>query len=157
MQRGRIPIAAIPFAVYAFAQTQTGQSADRTFHFKNLSGPPQLAEIVTALRQVAGIPRYSSDEAAGTVTVRGTPEQVELASWLVDLLDVTTGKPGVHEYAKDGSVARVFYLTNLTKPQSVQELITTLRQVPQLQKLSLQESGALALEAHPNKLHWQLG
>ena len=99
-----------------------------------------LEEISVVLRSVAGISQQSLDDSLRTLTVNGTDSQVGVASWLVQQLDLpaAAASAGVHEYrppASDDDVVRVFYLQHAPRPQDLQEIVTAIRSVADVQRL----------------------
>jgi len=81
--------------------------------------------------------------------VRGTNQQVSLAAWLVDQLNqpANVAAPAPHEYKLPGDdVARVFELTYPQTRQQLQEIVTLIRSIGDIQRLFLcNERRAVAL------------
>ena len=120
-------------ATAAFAQT-TG--ADGTFHFTSPQTPQSLQEAATILRTVADIPQVSIDASLATLTFHGPADKVALAQWMLGELDRPGGETALHEYPMaNGEVARVNFLTNVPNAQPMQEVLTVLRTVADLQKV----------------------
>jgi len=46
-----------------------------------------MQELVNAVRSIADVQRVMIDNAIATVTLRGTPAQASMATWLVQELD----------------------------------------------------------------------
>ena len=63
------------------------QSVIKTFYLANLSQPTELQDVVNALRQILEISRVQPLPSQGALVVRGTPDQIALASKLVTDLD----------------------------------------------------------------------
>src|SRR3954469_23447610 len=63
------------------------QSVIKTFYLANLSQPTELQDVVNALRQILEISRVQPLPSQGALVVRGTPDQIALASKLVGDLD----------------------------------------------------------------------
>jgi len=100
----------------------------------------QLEEIATMLRATVDIKQVSIDDTERTVSVEGTAAQIAMADWLVRQMDLPGKGPfsGVHEYrppATSDDVARVFELTNPETPQQLQEIVTLIRAIGDIQRL----------------------
>jgi general secretion pathway protein D len=63
------------------------QSVIKTFYLANLSQPPELQDVVNALRQILEIQKIQQLTSQGAIIVRGTPDQIALAEKLVRDLD----------------------------------------------------------------------
>ncbi|HEY7097472.1 MAG TPA: cohesin domain-containing protein [Terriglobales bacterium] len=63
------------------------QSVIKTFYMANLSQPTELQDVVNALRQILEISRVQPLPTQGALVVRGTPDQIALATKLVGDLD----------------------------------------------------------------------
>jgi len=123
--------AAIFFASFAHAQ--------QTFDFTNKPSPKGLQEIATVLRTVANIQNLSIDSTAATVTVTGTPDELATAGWIIHQLDqpVPSNSPQYVMPGKSDDVIQVFHLNHISPdtPQQIQEILTTLRTVGDIQKI----------------------
>jgi general secretion pathway protein D len=63
------------------------QSVIKTFYLGNLSQPTELQDVVNAMRQILEIQRIQPLPTEGAIVVRGTPDQIALATKLVGDLD----------------------------------------------------------------------
>jgi len=121
----------------------------RVFYLTHASTVQELQQIVTTVRSVADIPRVFIYNALNAVAVRGTGQQVSLAAWLVDQLNqpANVAAPAPHEYKLPGDdVARVFELTYPQTRQQLQEIVTLIRSIGDIQRLFLcNERRAVAL------------
>src|SRR5262245_324545 len=63
------------------------QSVIKTFYMANLSQPTELQDVVNALCQILEISRVQPLPTQGALVVRGTPDQIALATKLVGDLD----------------------------------------------------------------------
>jgi general secretion pathway protein D len=63
------------------------QNVIKTFYLANLSQPTEVQDVVNALRQILEISRIQPLVSQGALVVRGTPDQIALASKLVGDLD----------------------------------------------------------------------
>ena len=122
-----------------FVSVALGQDIDRVFRLKNAAAVISVQEIATTMRTVALIPKLSVDNASATLTIKGTPDQMALAEWLLPKLDVAEASNlGPQEHRVQGSsddVVMVFELAHATTIQGIQEIITTLRTVANIQKI----------------------
>src|SRR5579872_2017832 len=134
------------FASAAFGQVPGEQIVDRVFHFTHTETPQGFQQIATVMRMVAGIRQLSVVEAPRVLTLRGTADQIALAEWLFNELDKpATGQPVqqvqnsiVHEYRVPGSsddVVQVFYLTHTQTAQDLQEIVTAIRVIADIQRI----------------------
>src|SRR3954451_12310245 len=63
------------------------QSVIKTFYLSNISTPQELQDMVNAMRQILEIARIQQLPTQNAIVVRGTPDQIALASKLIDDLD----------------------------------------------------------------------
>jgi len=121
----------------------------RVFYLTHASTAQEVQEIVTTVRSVADIRRMLVYNALNAVAVRGTNQQISLAAWLVDQLNqpANVAAPAPHEYKLPGDdVARVFELTYPQTRQQLQEIVTLIRSIGDIQRLFLcNERRAVAL------------
>jgi hypothetical protein len=108
-------------------------------YFTHAATPQALQEIVTTIRSVADLQRLFINNALHAVVLRGGAAEVELADWLIQKLDLPGQNSAPPEYAYMGfhgpEVARVFYLVNPPTPRDVQEIITTIRSIADVQRI----------------------
>lgn len=136
---------AVAFATIFFASLAHAQ---KTFDFTNRPSPQGLQELATVLRTVGDIKGLSVDTAAATVTVNGTPDELATAGWILHQLDrpapadPSVPSPGANspQYVMPGKsddVMRVFHLNHVAPktPQEIQEILTVLRTVGDIQKV----------------------
>lgn len=123
-----------------FTSLGFGQQVDRVFQLKNATNVISRQEIASALHQLAHVEEPSIDNAAGTLTVKGTIDQLALIEWLVPRLDVAEGSdPGPQEYRVSGDaddVVVVLGLMHTTTIYGVQEICATLRSVANMRTLA---------------------
>jgi general secretion pathway protein D len=95
------------------------QNVVKTFYLGNVSGPTDLQDIVNAIRTVLEVQRIQQIPSQSAIVIKGTPDQLALASKMID--DIDKSKP---EVIVDVIVAQVRRdkLRNLgiTPPQNVQ-------------------------------------
>lgn len=119
-----------------FASVAFGQEVDRTFKLTNVTTAPGSQEIATLLRTVADIRNVNA--AVGTLTVKGTADQIATCEWLVPRLDVAVNTNGEQQYAVAGNandLLLVYGLAHTATTTGIQEIITTVRTVADIQKL----------------------
>lgn len=116
-------------------------------YLSHVDNPRDLQEIVNGVRSVTDIQRCSPMNQQKAIVMRGSPEQVKAADWLLGVLDQPAGaQPGGaagHEYrlaegawdARSGLVVRVAALTHLDTPEAIQEVINVTRSVADIQRL----------------------
>jgi type II secretory pathway component GspD/PulD (secretin) len=130
----RIILIALTVSV-SFAQT------NQVFQLTQNQTKQALQEIAVVLRGTGDIQQVSIDDLKGTLAVEGTPAQIATAAWLIHQMDLPANGPlsGVHEYrppaAGNNDVVRVFYLSHVLKPQDIQEIVTAVRSVADIQRL----------------------
>ncbi|HEY7617186.1 MAG TPA: secretin N-terminal domain-containing protein, partial [Terriglobales bacterium] len=66
---------------------EVDQNVIRTFYLSNVSTPQELQDLVNAMRQILEIARIQQLPTQNAIVVRGTPDQIALASKLIDDLD----------------------------------------------------------------------
>jgi hypothetical protein len=99
-----------------------------------------LQEIITALRTVADIQKVYTISSAKVIPLRGTPNQIALAKFILSELDqepATRQAATVHSMAVPGKplTAMVYGLAHADTFLAIQEMITSIRTVLQLQKI----------------------
>jgi hypothetical protein len=131
-----ISLALVAFA--AFGQTT------KVFRLTQNQSRQQLTELAVLLHWIADVPKPPIDDSIRTLTVNGTDSQIGLASWLIQRLDLPPNTPlgGVNEYRSPDSdaVVRVFYANNAATPQALQEIVTTIRSLGDIQRLFVYNS-----------------
>jgi hypothetical protein len=128
------------FLIIAFAASLAFGQTNRIFQLTQDENKQELEEIATVLRATGNIQQVSIDELKKTVTVGGSAGQIAIADWLVHQMDLPANAllSGIHEYrppAGSDDVVRVFYLTNASTPQELQEIVTTVRSVADIPRV----------------------
>ena len=126
----------------ASAQTPAPQNVDRVFHLTQNETARDLQEMATTLRSVVDIRQVASDDTSRTVTVAGTAAQMSMAEWLIHELDVPAPTSQPHRFVVPGmsnDVVRV-YFTHAATPQALQEIVTTIRSVADVQRIFVYNS-----------------
>jgi len=107
-----------------------------TYHFTTALTQQGVANVTTILQAVAFASEVSFDPASATFTFTGPPDLVNFAEWALPLIDRPAGDNAPHEYTfPSGDVGRVRFLQADATPQQVQEQLTILRTVADVQKI----------------------
>jgi hypothetical protein len=119
-----------------------------------IATPQHLQEAVNMIRSIAEAQRVVAIGAVRAIVVRGEPDQVALAEWLVNALAIPTTaegpamkppRPGL-----DALVTRVFYLKHTSTPLAFQEIANTVRSKAKIMRLTVYNpAGAIALRGTP--------
>jgi general secretion pathway protein D len=64
----------------------------KTFYISNVGAPEMLGSLSTMLRSTTKVPSIIADKTLNTLTIRGTPQEVELAEKLIRLWDKPKGE-----------------------------------------------------------------
>jgi hypothetical protein len=129
-----------PDGTHEYAVPDGGNDVVRVFFLAHPRTPQGLLEIGTATRGIADIGRVFFYTASSAIVLRATAGDIALAGWLVEQLDKPDAEPppGQHEYVIPGSkenVVRVFYPAHTRTAQSLQEMVTTIRSVADINRL----------------------
>jgi hypothetical protein len=138
----------------------------KTFDFANKLSARDVQEIITVLRVIVqpNNQQMSVDPETSTVTFRGTPGKLEMVDWLVRELDrpayTSTQRANISvqelpvphteqdQPGKNDEVIRVFFLTHTDSDRGIQEILTVLRTVADVQKVfNYAEQRALVVRA----------
>jgi hypothetical protein len=107
-----------------------------TWRFATTQPDHSLQEAATIVRTVASVPQVSVDLSTSTLTFSGPVGAVNFAEWILPQIDKSAGDAAAHEYRlPSGDIGRVNFVPNLQKPQELQELLTVLRTVADVQKI----------------------
>jgi general secretion pathway protein D len=94
------------------------QNVVKTFYLGNVSGPTDLQDIVNAIRTVLEVQRIQQIPSQSAIVIKGTPDQLALASKMID--DIDKSKP---EVIVDVIVAQVrrdkLHNLGITPPQNL--------------------------------------
>ncbi|HWE49537.1 MAG TPA: hypothetical protein VG273_07105 [Bryobacteraceae bacterium] len=128
---------AASLAFAAFAHPQVSSSYVKgTYYFTTPQTEQSLKEAATMVRTVADAPQSSVDSATSSLAFSGPLDGVNFAEWVLPLIDKATGEPGVREYKlRSGELGRVYFVPNAATPQAMQELLTVLRTVADVQRV----------------------
>ena len=110
----------------------------RLFFLSHVSTLQQLQEVATNVRAIVDMRRLFIYNTLHAMAVRGTNSQVTMAAWLVNQLDQPVGvvspAPNQYQLATD-DIAQVFNTTNPQNPQQLQEMVTTMRSIGDIQRI----------------------
>jgi hypothetical protein len=115
----------------------------RIYYVTHIQGPQSFQEIVNAVRVIPEIPKVFPYFEQGALAVRATDSQAAMTEWLFHQLDVPAGvqpvqSPTAHQYVSAGAAndqVQVLFLTHSLSPQSMQQIVNTIRVIPQLTKV----------------------
>jgi type II secretory pathway component GspD/PulD (secretin) len=124
----------------------------RVFNFSNKPSPQVMQEVLTLMRTLLDLSRVSGDAGTATVSIQASPDELAMADWLLREMDqpagprearrvdqyivpasvqaTPLGKPG-----KNDQVIKVFFLAHTENGRGVQQLLTVLRAVGDVQKV----------------------
>jgi type II secretory pathway component GspD/PulD (secretin) len=127
----------------------------------------ELQELVNLTRSTADIQRFFPCNAIDGIVSRGTPEQADMANWLIGQMDQPAGtlKPGHvdHAFPSDprANSAQLYVLGNIESVQAIQEAVNAVRTVADLQRLFPSNSRkALVMRGSSDQVafaDWMLG
>lgn len=138
-----------------------GKSDDqiRIYHLAHTPTTQGAQEILTVLRTVADVQKIFNYSPLNDLVVRGPAARIALVEYLINALDVVPGSVTASPefaYQPAGAppqVVRVFYLASARTPMQIQELLTTLRVVADIQKIfNVTAVPALAIRGTPADL-----
>ncbi len=134
------------FALTLFSGCALGAQTDGIFRFSTPQTARNIQEALTVVRTVAQLPQAAASSDNVTLTLHGTADDVATAQWILGILD-TGSETGIHQITTgSGDVARVSFLPYLQTPQAVQEALTVLRTVADIQKIfNYTQRGAIVM------------
>lgn len=126
-------------AAAAWAQTTASQSVSQVFHFTYAQSAFSIQEITNAIRGVGEVTQATLNMGAQTLTVTGTPAQLAMAAWIFATLDQPEpANQATQEYRPAGTandVVRILYLTHSHTTQGFQEIVNSIRTIPEMTKI----------------------
>lgn len=147
------------FALVATGNVLAQSTPERVFHFAHTPIEQGTREIATAIRVIAGAQDVLVDFSAGTLSVHGTADQLELAEWLFLGMDRSVPvslDSAVHEYRlRDGpeNVVRLFYLNRGQAVKDFQEFATLVRTIAEIRRVySISETKILAMRGTADQI-----
>lgn len=116
----------------ALAQTTT-----RTFHLTTAPNQQAVNELGMLIRTI-DVKSVTWNEAP-TITVTGTPDEIALATWLIQQLDTTNRPTGIPSYTvangNPADTVHIYFVTNFPLQAELNEFVTTLRTVADLRRI----------------------
>ena len=115
-------------------------------YLSHVDNPRDLQEIVNAVRSISDIQRCFPMNQQKAIVMRGLPEQVKAADWLLSVLDQPAGAQPASAAAREyrlapeewdirgGLVVRVAVLTQAATPQAIQEITNVTRSIADIQR-----------------------
>jgi hypothetical protein len=130
------------------------QPADGTFHFTSPQTRQSMQEAATILRTVADLPKVSIDDSTASLTFQGPAPQVGMAEWILRQLDTPGNENALLEYkAPDEYVVRVNFLAHVNAARPMQEMLTVLRTVADVQRIfNFTSRQAIVMRAKPSDM-----
>jgi hypothetical protein len=135
---------ALVLAALAFGQAPADSAQERILNFSRVTTPQSLQETINAIRGITDIREITIDNAQRSLMVHGTADQLALAAWLSETLDVAengqppTGRTLHYDYAaaaKGDTAVRVIWLVNIKPMADLQELVTAVRGLADLGRI----------------------
>ncbi len=153
-------------AAFVLAFTTLASAEERTVVLAHDPTPRGVQEIATILRTVADIPKLSIDNTHLSFTMEGSAAQLDGAAWLVQQLDKPAGwrpseqereNPSTREFrlasSEKGPILRILYLPENTSTRGMQETLTIMRTVLDVQKIfNYSSQHALAIRGTAGEL-----
>jgi hypothetical protein len=124
-------------SILALAFSGLGQTLSHTFQLTHVSSAASMNEIATILKTLDNDQTFADLEKQ-EMTVTGTANQIAFAEWVIEHLDVATPPAGTLQYTATGSdtpTARIYYLANTPGQYPLNELVTNLRAVGNIQRI----------------------
>jgi type II secretory pathway component GspD/PulD (secretin) len=119
-------------AVLALLCSALSFGQEREIPFANAGSAEELPVV---LRMVAGVTVDALAPGAQKLTVRGTPEQLAVAEWLVGAAE--KGSPDEFRGTGGSDVVRVFPVAHATERRQFAELATVIRSVFEIRQLAM--------------------
>lgn len=118
------------------------ESAVRVFYLPYAATVQQFQEVATLVRTIVEIRRVFTYNAAKAMVVRGTPDQMAAAAWIVQELGKPVGADVVasQQYLmaadpRSENVVRVFYVKDVPTVQAFQQVATQIRTATQIRRV----------------------
>jgi hypothetical protein len=128
--------------VHEYLLKSGGENAVRVLFLRNTATVQNFQEVAVAIRSITEIRRAFTCSASRAITLRGTPDQIGLAAWIVDALDLPPGeKAASREYRMPMSsdrfgevVTRISYVSNAETVQDFQEIAAAVRGLTEIRR-----------------------
>jgi hypothetical protein len=143
--------------------TVTGSEPDsvRIFYLAHTPAQAPLNEFVTNLRVNADIQRIFTYSPLRAVAIRTTAAKAQLAEWMVHQMDVSPdshasgGRFDLATPGRPSEVVEVAYLTHPLAGPGLNEIVTTLRTVADMQKIFTHSSAPQGMAFRNDAAHVQ--
>jgi hypothetical protein len=147
---GGVQPATAPLEHHYNDTTRFPATAVRVFRLGHATTPLAMQEMVNAVRSIAEIQRATAHASIATIVLRGTPEQIALAAWMVQQLDqqaqvrmatavaeYPAGLAGLLPYPARPSdeIVKVAGLAHTGTTQELQELVNQIRATAGMQRI----------------------
>jgi type II secretory pathway component GspD/PulD (secretin) len=134
----------------------------RILYLAHPQTPVSFQEIINAVRTIPEITKVFPCVAQNAIVMRGTDSRIAMAEWLFHQLDLPAGiqpvqDPAAHRYVlsradlpqhDNNNVMQVFFLVHPWTPASMQQIVNTVRTIPELTKVfQCTATGAVAVRA----------
>lgn len=130
---------AVLFATVAWAQTTTSPSVSQVFHFTYSQSAVDIQQITNTIRTVGEITQAALDMGAKTLTVTGTTAQLAMVSWMFTTMDQPApANQATQQYLPAGTVddvVRILYFSHPPASPSFQDIVNSVRTIPQMTKV----------------------
>jgi hypothetical protein len=125
-----------------------------TYHFTTPLTQQGLQEAATIVQSVALAAQVSVDSSTATFTFSGPADAVNFAEWVLPRIDKAAGDNTPHEYRlPSGDTGRVKFVPNVQSAHDIQELLTILRTVADVQRVYTFTSNHAIVLRGP---HWEI-
>jgi hypothetical protein len=147
--------------VHSYPLKGDGENTIRVFFLPNAAAIPDLQEAAGAIRATTEMRRVATYNASRAMATRGTPDQIGLAAWIVDVLDRRAGeKAAAREYRmpmnsdpRGEVVTRIFYVSNAASIQDFQEIAAVARSLAEVRRVfTLNTPRAIVARSTPEAL-----
>ncbi len=136
----------------------------RIFYLAHAATVQEFQETANAIRTVTEIRRVFTYNGGRAMAVRGTPEQMAMAEWLVS--ELNQPNPGQSSAASeyrvgDDDVMRVLHVVNAKTVQDFQEIATLVRTTAEIRRMfTVNTPRAILIRSTPDQMamaKWLLG
>lgn len=133
----------------------------RVLYIPNAASVQDFQEVANAIRTTTEIRRVFTYNSGRAMVVKGTPDQIAWAEWMVHELDQSTAnaqadanRSGAHEYTIGNTdVMRVFYVANAKTVQDFQEMINAVRTTVEIRRVfTYNAARAVAARGTPGEI-----
>ncbi len=137
------------------------ENAVRVLFLRNTATVQAFQEVAAVLRSITEIRRAFTCNASRAIALRGTPDQIGLAAWIVDALDRPAGeKSASSEYRMPMSsdrfgevVTRISYVSNAATDKDFQGIASALRTLATIRRtFTVNTRRAIVVRSTPEAL-----